>query len=794
MPPDRAQRVAEIVEAALEAETKDCGTFVAAACGDDPALRAEVESLLGFRNNAVDFIEQPAVQANADFFADDVGELKAGERIGNYEVLSLVAEGGMGEVYLAQDISLGRKVALKLVKRGFAAANFIRQFRQEERILAGLTHPNIARLYGASVTESGLPFFVMEYVEGERLDEYCDLRHLSLAGRLQLFRKICFAVTYAHQHLVIHRDLKPANIRVTPEGEPKLLDFGIARLLDNDEAAAAQQTITLLRVMTPEYASPEQVRGEQMTTASDVYSLGVILYELLTGRKPYRLTTGSADEIARAITDQAPARPSTAVSGNERSAISNQKFLRRDLDNIVMMAMRKEPERRYASVALLSEDIRRHLEGRPVIARKDTAGYRTSKFIRRHKLAVAAAALVVVTLLGGIAATTWQARRAEAQRARAERRFDQIRQLARSLIFEIHDSVADLQGSTPTRQLIVTRALEYLNTLAEESADDAALQRELASAYIKVGNVQGHPANANLGDTAGALQSYGKARQIISRLVAANPRDTEALRTIGLADEKISEVQAAVGDIAAAVVTSRHALSLAQHFVQSDPQNRDAQQVLVVRHLKFGDLLGNPNFPNNGDAAGAISNYKIAVRILEALDSSGPANPKTRRFMGIVHERMGTMREHEGDIAGAEVHYRESQRIRQELARTNAENTDVIRDVAIAHEKMAHVHTRRGELAAALENRRSALEIFQRLADADPKNLSARVSLAISHLHLGNLFGNPEAPNLGDSEQALRNYNRALEILRPLEDTQPPNAKVQKTAEEIRARIQRLEP
>ena len=799
LPAKQWPRVKELFDAAIDLPPNERAALLERACNGDDPLRQEVESLLHFDEQTTSFIEDPASAIPRDLLgaaAEEEGI--AGRQFGAYRILREVGRGGLGAVYLAAraDDQYQKQVAIKLVRRGLDTDDILARFRAERQILAQLEHPNIARLIDAGSTDEGLPYFVMEFVDGQPISSYCDAHKLSVAQRLNLFREVCSAVTYAHQHLVIHRDIKPSNILVTKDGVPKLLDFGIAKVLQTDDPLATQ-TLTGLRVMTPEYASPEQVRGLPISTSSDVYSLGVLLYELLTGQRPYRLTTHSSEEISRAVTDQIPERPSTAITRADtfpQSAIRDPKSLRGDLDNIILMALRKEPGRRYASVEQFSDDIRRQLEGRPVLAHKDTFRYRTSKFMQRHKLAVTAAALILMTLLGGIAATTWQTRRAEAQRARAERRFDQIRQLARSLIFEIHDSVADLQGSTPTRQLIVTRALEYLNSLAEESADDTALQRELASAYIKVGNVQGNPANANLGDTSGALQSYGKARQIVGRLLATNASDGEALRTIGLADEKISEVQAAQDDIGAAVVTSRNALALSQQLAQNDPGNRDTQQILAVRHLKFGDLLGNPNFPNNGDAAGAMSNYEISLQILESLDSSGSPNPKTRRFLGLLHERIGTMLEHEGNIPGAEPQYRESQRIRRELALANTENTDVIRDVAIAHEKIANVLTRTGSLAAALENRRSALEIFQRLAEADPKNLSARVSLAISHLHLGNLLGNPDAPNLGDSEQALQNYRRALEILRPAEDAQPPNAKVRSTAKEIRARIQRLEP
>jgi serine/threonine-protein kinase len=422
MPPD-AQRIAELVKSALELPPQDRASFLDRECSGDPAMRAEVESLLAHQEDASQFIEIPALHLAAKSFMRE-GAFQAGQTIGDYEIISLIGSGGMGEVYLAEDGQLHRKVALKLVRRGMDSKDIIRHFKREEHLLASLNHPNIAQLYGSGVSVDGIPFFAMEYVEGQRLDEYCDERGLGTKERLQLFRKVCAAVTYAHQHLVIHRDLKPANIRVTPESEPKLLDFGIAKLLDSENTPSSGQTLTLQGVMTPEYASPEQVRGETMTTASDIYSLGVVLYKLLTGQSPYRTKTNRPAEIARAIAEQDPERPSTAVQNRDSTdsqfTIHDSRSLRGDLDNIVLMAMRKEPSRRYSSVGQFSADIQRHLDGLPVAARKDTFTYRASKFIGRHRVAVAAAFLILLSLVGGIIATTWQAQAARHEKTKAE--------------------------------------------------------------------------------------------------------------------------------------------------------------------------------------------------------------------------------------------------------------------------------------------------------------------------------------------------------------------------------------
>ena len=279
-------------------------------------MRAKVEALLVHQERAGRFIEKPALRLAAETLSRD-SPREASEAIGNYEILSLVGSGGMGDVYLARDRQLHRQVALKLVRRSPDTGDLTLRFQREEQILASLNHPNIARLYGGGVTAEGVPYFVMEYVEGTRFDDYCQENRLSIRERLALFRKVCGAVAYAHQHLVIHRDIKPGNIRVTAEGEPMLLDFGIAKLLDPAAPSDGELTVTSAGAMTPEYASPEQVRSEAMATTSDVYSLGVVLYKLLTGQSPYRTKTNRPEELARAITDQEPTPPSTALKGQD---------------------------------------------------------------------------------------------------------------------------------------------------------------------------------------------------------------------------------------------------------------------------------------------------------------------------------------------------------------------------------------------------------------------------------------------------------------------------------------------
>ena len=421
---ERWARVKELFEAAADLAPNDRAALLNKECDGDDLLRREVESLLESDSQTDGFIEEPVLEMPRDLFPEVSEESLVGRQFGAYQIIREIGRGGLGAVYLAAraDDEYLKEVAIKLVRRGLDTDDILRRFRNERQILAQLDHPNIARLIDGGTTDDGLPYFVMEYVNGEPIGAYCDAHLLTTTERLNLFRKVCAAVTYAHQNLVIHRDLKPSNILVAADGEPKLLDFGIAKLLGPDEEALAP-TMAGQRVMTPEYASPEQVKGERITTVSDVYSLGVLLYELLTGRRPYRLKTRTAEEISRAITDQEPARPSTAIArgdGNSKSQTPNPKLLRGDLDNIVLMAMRKDPARRYTSVGQFSEDIRRHLAGLPVVARKDTVTYRTSKFVTRHRIGVAAAALILLSLVAGIVATLIQVRTARHERAKAE--------------------------------------------------------------------------------------------------------------------------------------------------------------------------------------------------------------------------------------------------------------------------------------------------------------------------------------------------------------------------------------
>ena len=399
----RWQRLQELFHQALALAPDDRTALLERECAGQPELRAELERLLSAHDRAGAFIHKPALVTAGIALADDE-ESRVGRRLGAYRLVRALGRGGMGAVYLAErdDGAYTQQVAIKLVKRGMDTDQVLARFRAERQILASLDHPNIARLLDGGTTDDGLPYFAMEFIEGQPIDTFAEARGLDVEDRLRLFLEVCDAVAYAHGRGVIHRDIKPLNTLVTPAGIPKLLDFGIAKVLQDapDETA----TITGLRLLTPDYASPEQIEGRRATVASDVYSLGVVLFELLTGRWPYGPGSRSPGEIAAAVRTTEPDRPSAVVTqpadqvkvrraipraGSQTSGDAGSRQLSRrlrgDLDTIVLTALRKEPGRRYASVAALTEDIRRHLDGRPIVARADHSGYRLGKFIRRHR-------------------------------------------------------------------------------------------------------------------------------------------------------------------------------------------------------------------------------------------------------------------------------------------------------------------------------------------------------------------------------------------------------------------------
>jgi eukaryotic-like serine/threonine-protein kinase len=605
MTPERWEQVKTVFAeaAALVGPARDA--FLASACAGDADLAREVASLLAAHGAAAGgMLDTSAHHPGATTGPSSL----VGHRFGAYDIVAELGHGGMADVFAAvrADGHYHQRVALKLVRAGYATAGIIERFRAERQILAGLDHPNIARLLDGGMTADGLPYLVMDLVDGAPIDAYCDARSLPLAARLRLFLQVCAAVEYAHRHLVIHRDIKPGNVLVTPDGVPKLLDFGIAKLLD--PIGAVEETS--LRPFTPAYASPEQVRGEAVSTATDVYSLGVVLYRLLTGDSPYGRDRRTTGELTDAIVHVEPARPSAVapvVTG-----------LRGDLDAIVLKALRKEPDKRYASVAEFAEDVRRHLDGLPVRARAGTWSYRASKVARRHRAAVVAGALVVVSLVAGIVVTAREARIAQANRRRADARFNDVRQLANSLMFEIHDSIKNLPGATDARKLILERSLAYLDRLAQESSNEPDLLRELAKGYEKVGQIQGDPTGTQLGDTKAAVASYRKSIALRESLARANPASHQDQIELASAYLAFGGLQFSVfGDARSAFDYMTRGLAIADREGAFAPDDRRLLDLRVGGRMNRATLQeGSGLYVMAGTPREAIADLQAALPIL----------------------------------------------------------------------------------------------------------------------------------------------------------------------------------
>jgi tetratricopeptide (TPR) repeat protein len=729
--PERWDAIKQIVGDCLALPPDQRESRIHTLCGGDAELVTEVQSLVRSHAEMGDFLA-------ASVFAPQDGELLTGCQVGHYQLCEPIAEGGMGTVYRAvRSSDFEKQVAIKLVKRGMDTDFILRRFRHERQILAGLDHTNIARLLDGGATEDGRPYLVMEYIEGTPITDYAEQRGLNARERLELFRKVCSAVQYAHQNLVVHRDLKPSNILVTAEGAPKLLDFGIAKLLEPD----ADATITSVRLMTPECASPEQVCGRPATTASDVYALGVLLYHLLTGETPYRFTTRTPQEIAQVVCETEPKRPSAV------------KPLSQDLDIIILKAMHKEPARRYVSAEQLAEDIRRYLEGLPIAARKDTFRYRGGKFVGRHKAATAAAALVALSLTGGMAATLWEAHVAQMERARAERRFNDVRDLANSLMFEVHDAIQTLPGSTAARRLIVDRALKYLNRLAEQTGNENSLRREVAAAYLKLGQVQGESGFSNLGDTPAATESFRKAVKLLEDVVATEASSIPDRRALANGYDKLATALWEGGDRREAEDLDDRALRIRQAFAGHLPEVETSKELLSsyynlgVHRTQLGDL------------AGALENYKKCLDACEKIARSEPARRNNLRTLSIVHKRIGAVLIRKAELADALDHYRSAQTIDEKRIADNPNNAVAQMDVTYAYSDIGYILRNQGDLPAALANYRKAEKVRTALVAADQRDQRARSGLASAYSNIGLILW-----AMGDRQGALASHQKALQI------------------------------
>ncbi len=746
------EKLKESFNQAIDLPAEERASFLES-CDED--LRVQINKLVAAHEHAGGFIAEPAMVEIG--LADDAN---IGRRIDDYELLEEIGRGGMGAVYLAKHSgeSFTQTVAVKLIKRGMDTAAVLKRFVMERQILANLEHSNIARLLDVGTTNDGLPYFVMEYIEGLPVTKFCDAHEFSTEERLKLFRQICAAVQYAHQNLVVHRDIKPSNILVTNDGMPKLLDFGIAKLLNPDwSAETAEATATMMRLLTPEYASPEQLRGANITTASDVYSLGVVLYELLSGQRPFIIETESREEFIQAILTKEPVRPSDCGARNAERGITNDaidtdenanretaerkkirvshsalRTLKGDLDNITLKALRKEPERRYASVQEFSEDIRRHLAGLPVTATADTKTYRLKKFVTRHRAGVFAASLIALTLLTATTITAWQAIVAKQARDRAEQRFNQVRELAHTVLFDYHDQIKGLPGATAVREKLVTDSLKYLDNLAQESDNPPDLQRELVAAFRKVGDIQGSSDATNLGKTDAALSSYRKAVEIQEKLVFENPANPEDQKMLAHLYLDYGQQIFNTGDLPETEKYYRKSLDIFSKVRENQPDDVKTEADLAKVWWYLAMVSSGKN-----DFDGALENYGQSLEIYQKILAADPSNKKNRRNVALNYKSIGAILQLKHELAQSLELFQKAQVLDAESAAEDANDVLAQLDLSFTYGSLGSVTRDMQNYEEAVENYRKALEIRQKVFAADAKNVIAQTAVARAQKEIG---------------------------------------------------------
>jgi serine/threonine-protein kinase len=739
----RWDRIEAICDAVLQQPAAHRAAFITAACDADMELEREVAGLLAQLNAAPEFLERPIVDIAALLPGEPVVEAEPPERIGPYRIERLLGRGGMGEVYLAERTTedIRRRVALKVIRRGMGSDEVLQRFRLERRILGNLQHPNIARLLDAAATEDGRPYFVMEYIEGVPITEYCDSRRLTITQRLRLVQTVCKAVQHAHQNLVVHRDLKPRNIMVTAEETPMLLDFGIGKVLAPSEALGpAPDTRSDLRLLTPEYAAPEQITGggAAVTTSTDVYSLGVLLYELLTGLHPYAAGKQTRQAVERAAVEETPTRPSVIISrphpadGPGAQQLSDRRgthpaSLRRrlagDLDNIVLMALRKEPERRYQSAAALGEDIQRHLDGLPVRAQPDTFRYRARKFVRRNAAAVVAASVAFLALAATTAVTLVQSRRVARESARVQQERDKAIEVRGFLMEMFGASGANRAvGDTVTaRRLLDIQVAQAKAAYAERPELRAEMLEVLADGYDRLG-------------------LYAEAEP--------------------LAREALNERRRLLGERHPDVTP---ALNLVAWIMHERGQSQDAerllQEAIALRRAAGARYRADLSRSLNdlGVVYNELARYAAAESVLtEALAIRRGMEGDRDRFVGITASNLGASYYYQGKLDSATALQEEAvAALRRSVGRDHQRSIVALGNLA-AFKRAA------GALPDAEADYRRLLEQQTRLQGADhPVTARAAISLAIVLVVRGTHTSNDST--LAEAEQLYRRSLGSLE-------------------------------
>jgi len=728
-------------------------------CGGNTGLRREIESLLANHDAGGDEFERNAV--NLGQSVTTTGEKYSGRTFGRFSIIREIGSGGMGSVFLADrsDGEFRQHIALKVIRNTIVDKETARRFRLERQILANLNHPNIAKLLDGGISSDGEPYLAMEYVEGLSLLDYVEGNALSIEDRLRLFVRICSAVSYAHQNLTIHRDIKPANVIVTSDGEPKLLDFGLAKILD-ENMFDQDRTATVYRAFTPAYASPEQFLGKNVTTVSDVYSLGVVLYELLTGKRPFDYEGLSLDEIIKTQSDVEPPKPSESSSRDDVSRPFGGQVLKGDLDNIVVKTLQKEPSERYRSVEELIADIERYLDGRPVAARPATFTYRATKFIRRNRVTVAAASVVVVALIAALVVTLWQYNETRKGRDLAEQRFNDVRRLSNSLLFEIAPRLEKLPGSIGAREIIINRALEYLDTLAGQSVEDMQLQAELAAAYAKIGDLQGNPANPNFIQLDEAIKNYEKALGIRRGILVRTPTDRTLRLTIAENYRVLGRIYGETNDYDAEQTHLDQAREILAELVALEPSSNEIRRALAQTNYDAG--VGQTSLKSYGKA---LPFYDNAIQLLEPV-AEDPANA---RLLGTCYAQKAYSLSWETRQSEAEAEMAKAVKIHEALALNAPQTSDVL----------WLTYWLAGNINEEIDNKKfyeyqSKAERLVRESTAnDPSDIRAKQRLAKTLSHLGQA-----ASNIGRTREALSHLEESSRIYREIIESETRNGRL----------------
>lgn len=689
---------------ALPADQRE--QFLRERCEGNADLFQQVQALLAAHDS-----EQEA----SETYQRNETSLPLKRRLGPYELETLLGRGGMGAVYLAHraDGHYEKKVAIKVVDLPLATEAFFDRFRQERQILASLDHPNIARLLDGGVSDDGILFLVMEYVEGTRIDDFCQSHHLSLKEKLRLFLSVCAAVQFAHQNMVVHRDLKPDNVLVSEDGVPHLLDFGTAKLMLRDTSV---ETRGLTREgflsFTPEYASPEQVLGRPVATTSDTYSLGVLLYRILTGHLPYELSEFTPEEMIRVICERPIDRPTS----------SDGTFPDADLEAILGKALRKEPEQRYPTAEQFAADVQAYLDDKPVLARKGNLRYRAVKFAKRNRLALAFAAVLALTVVAGVAGVLWQTHVARMAERSSQESANDLSRLSDTLLSELDEAIKRLPGSTGAQQVLVGRVLEHLDRMSKKRQSDPVTQISLVNAYVRLANLQGNPYEQNLGDTPGALKNLDKATAIAEPLANGRPHDADALLALARAQDARGEILS-FGDDSAAAAQSLQASIATYDKVLKTPAASPAlffEAGSVIDTL--GDVMGQDT--GFGDTEAALRYYRRAIEFDNSALALNPSFMSSLRGLVTMQMKIGNV-ELDSMPAAALKEFRGAMTRLDALPQAEQARLDMTRTRALLLRKQALALSEVGRYSEADPLFEASTAIYTRIAAADAKDVRA---------------------------------------------------------------------